>query len=149
MGFRTLLGWADRFVVGIVIALAFWGLLLPSPAHALTRLDLQDLTYETCPAEYAEGMVVAGSIEEATCYLIQGTVVNHSGKPVLNADIFGLIYDANDNPVMRNRFRLGSIDYVPPGESEFEIRISVAANQPPPLKLEKFKASGFVGKVRR
>jgi hypothetical protein len=29
------------------------------------------------------------------------------------------------------------------------VRISVPANQPTPLKLEKFKASGFTGKVRK
>ena len=50
---------------------------------------------------------------------------------------------------MQNRGRLGGVDYVPPGESDFEIRVSVAANQPPPLKLKNFKASGFIGKVRR
>ncbi|NEP17758.1 MAG: hypothetical protein F6J97_12780 [Leptolyngbya sp. SIO4C1] len=119
------------------------------PAQALTPIDLEDIHAEPCPAEYAEGIVGAGSIIEATCYLVKGTAINRSGKPVLNADIFGFIYDANNNPVMQNRSRLGSIDYVPPGESEFELRISVASNQPPPLKLEKFKASGFAGKVRR
>ncbi|MEL6247984.1 MAG: hypothetical protein AAFY78_13120 [Cyanobacteria bacterium J06648_16] len=130
-------------VVGIVM-----GAISP-PAHALTSIDLENLAYEECPAEYAEGMVTAGSIREATCYLITGTAVNSSGKPVLNADIFGRIFDANNNPVMQNRSRLGSIEYVPPGESDFELRVSVAANQPAPLKLEKFKASGFAGKVRR
>jgi len=35
------------------------------------------------------------------------------------------------------------------GASDFELRISVAANQPTPLKLEQFKAAGFAGKVRR
>jgi hypothetical protein len=81
--------------------------------------------------------------------LILGKAINRSGKPVINADIFGRIYDANDNPVMQNRNRLGSIENVPPGESNFSIRISVAANQPEPLKLKQFRASGFSGQVRR
>ncbi len=133
------------FLVG-VLGLVM-GIVAP-PAHALTPIDLENITYAECPAEY-DGMVTAGSMREATCYLITGTAVNKSGKPVLNADIFGRIYDANNNPVMQNRTRLGAIDYVPPGESDFELRVSVAANQPAPLKLEQFKASGFAGKVRR
>ena len=133
------------FLVGVMGLLM--GIVAP-PAHALTPIDLENITYAECPAEY-DGMVTAGSMREAPSNLITGTAVNKSGKPVLNADIFGRIYDANNNPVMQNRTRLGAIDYVPPGESDFELRISVAANQPAPLKLKQFKASGFAGKVRR
>ncbi len=50
---------------------------------------------------------------------------------------------------MQNRTRLGSIEEVPPGISDFELRISVSANQPTPLQLEQFKAAGFTGVVRR
>ncbi|MFM7472257.1 MAG: hypothetical protein LVS60_12325 [Nodosilinea sp. LVE1205-7] len=118
-------------------------------AQALTAIDLKDVAYQSCAAEYADGMVTPGSIQAAKCYLIVGKAINRSGKTVINADIFGRIYDANDNPVMQNRNRLGSIDIVPPGESNFEIRISVAANQPEPLQLKQFRASGFSGQVRR
>lgn len=85
----------------------------------------------------------------ANCFLIQGKAENASGKPVYNADIFGRVYDANENPVIQNRTRLGSIEQVPPGVSNFELRISVPANQPTPLQLKQFKASGFAGTVRR
>lgn len=118
-------------------------------AEAITQVELSDISYTDCPPELATGMVAAGSIAEADCYLIVGKANNPTGKPVLNADVFGRIYDANNNPVFQNRTRLGSIDKVPPGESDFSVRISVAANQPTPLKLEQFKASGFTGRVRR
>lgn len=134
------------FLVACVFVLT---LLVAPPAHAMTDIELKDLSYSACPEELAKGMVTAGSSQKANCYLIHGTAVNRSGKPVVNADIFGRIYDANDNPVMQNRTRLGAIDEVPPGESPFELRISVAANQPEPLKLEQFKSSGFTGRVRR
>jgi hypothetical protein len=117
-------------------------------AQALTPIELSDVGYSPCPAKYDEGMVAAGSIQEANCFLITGKAINRSGKPVIDVDIFGRIFDANDNPVMQNRGRLGGIPEVPPGESEFELRISVAANQPEPLKLKQFKASGFSSKVR-
>jgi len=50
---------------------------------------------------------------------------------------------------MQNRTRLGSITEVPPGVSDFELRISVPANQPTPPKLKQFKAAGFSAQVRR
>ena len=58
-------------------------------------------------------------------------------------------YYVKDNSVMKNRFRLGGIEYVPVGESNFSFRISVPSVQPAPLRLEQFKASGFASKVRR
>ncbi|NMF82389.1 hypothetical protein [Nodosilinea sp. P-1105] len=136
-------------ITGILVAILWLVSGLQLTAQALTPIELTDLSYQACPAEMADGMVVSGSIQEANCYLITGKAINRSGKPVVNADIFGRIYDANANPVMQNRTRLGSIDQVPPGESDFQLRVSVAANQPEPLRLEQFKASGFSGKVRR
>ncbi|MEM7770355.1 MAG: hypothetical protein AAGA75_04670 [Cyanobacteria bacterium P01_E01_bin.6] len=120
-----------------------------SPASALTPLTLSDLDYKECPAEMAAGSVLSGSSQQANCYLITGKATNPTNKTVYDADVFGRVYDAENNPVMQNRTRLGSIDNVPPGESEFELRISVSANQPTPLKLKQFKASGFTGRVRR
>jgi len=140
-----------RTVVALLVVMGMYLITLVStpPAYAMTQIELKDLSYSKCPEELAEGMVTAGSSQKANCFLVTGTAVNRSGKPVLNADIFGRIYDANNNPAMQNRTRLGAIDEVPPGESPFELRISVAANQPEPLKLEQFKASGFTGRVRR
>ena len=85
----------------------------------------------------------------AQCFIVTGKTENKSGKPVLNADIFGRVYDANGNSIMENRTRLGSIEEVAPGIGTFDLRISVPMNQPPPLQLEQFKASGFTGLVRR
>jgi hypothetical protein len=121
----------------------------PPTAQALTQVKLSDLSYHPCPAELAEGAVTSGTTMAANCFIVTGKAENTSGKPVVNADIFGRIYDANNDSVMQNRTRLGSVDVIPPGMSDFELRISVPANQPTPLKLEQFKAAGFVGKVRR
>ena len=120
-------------------------------AHALTQVTLKDLVAEECPADaaYAENLTTSGSSMEATCYLIKGKAVNNSGKDIVDADIFGRIFDADGNSVMKNRYRLGGIEYVPTGESDFSFRVSVPAVQPAPLRLEKFKASGFASKVRR
>ena len=120
-------------------------------AHALTQIDLKDLIAEECPADaaYAENLTTSGSSMSATCYLVKGTAVNNSAKDIVDADIFGRIFDAEGNAVMKNRYRLGGIEYVPMGESPFSFRISIPSVQPAPLRLEKFKASGFASKVRR
>lgn len=119
------------------------------PALALTQIQLSDLSYQECPEEFSKGAVTSGTTMAANCFMVTGKAENNSGKPVFDADIFGRIYDANGDSVMQNRTRLGSIAEIPTGVSEFELRISVPANQPLPLKLKQFKAAGFSAQVRR
>lgn len=119
------------------------------PALALTQIKLSEVTYHECPQELASGAVTSGTTMAAHCFIVTGKAENASHKPVYDADIFGRIYDANNEPVMQNRTRLGLIAEVPPGVSNFEFRISVPANQPTPLQLKQFKAAGFSGQVRR
>jgi hypothetical protein len=129
----------------LVVGSAIW-----SPiAHALTPIKLVDLSYHDCPEELSDGAVNPGGskMKSANCFIVTGTAVNASPKPVVDADIFGRIFDADNNPVMQNRNRLGAIPYVPIGESEFELRITVPDKMTPPLRLDKFKASGFASSV--
>ena len=138
--------------VTVTVSCLFWVVswVFTPTALALTPIQLSDLSYHECPPELAKGTVTPdGSTSSASCFLVTGKAVNNSGKLVINADIYGRIYDANNEPVLQNRTRLGSIDEVPPGVSDFELRISVSASQPTPLKLKQFKAAGFTGKVRR
>lgn len=120
------------------------------PALAVTQIELKDLTYAECSAEVGKGTVTSGGpiMQLANCFIISGTTVNKSGKPVMDADVFGRIFDANNNPAMENRGRLGAIDMVDPGEGTFTLRVSVPDALETPLKLEQFKASGFTAKVR-
>jgi hypothetical protein len=141
-----------RFAISLLLAICLLGTgsLIYSPtAAAVTQIRLFDLDYAQCPPEMAEGAVGSSeSVMFANCYLITGKAENKSGKPVIDADIFGRIYDANGNPVIQNRTRLGAIPEVPPGVSEFEMQITVPEDMPTPLSLEQFKASGFSTKVR-
>jgi len=135
------------FCTSWVIALFSW-IYSPS-ALAITQIPLSDISYQECPPELSTGNVTSGGASRAAnCFIVTGTAKNMTNKTVYDADIFGRIYDANNNSVMQNRTRLGSINEVPPGESNFEMRITVPANQPTPLKLKQFKASGFTSKVR-
>ncbi len=138
--------YAIAIIIGSIFSLfiSLWS----QPALALTNIDLFDISYKDCPPELAEGNVTSGgSSLPADCYIITGKAKNTSGKTVYDADVFGRILDANNEPALQNRSRVGSIAEVPPGVSNFEVRITVPANQPTPLKLKKFKASGFTTKV--
>ncbi len=134
-------------LISCFISILCW-LVIP-PAVALTQIKLFDLSYQDCPPELAEGAVISSGSAAANCFIVTGKAENATYKTVYDADIFGRIYDANNNPVLQNRTRLGSIAEIPPGISDFELRISIPANQPTPLKLKQFKAAGFSGQVRR
>ncbi|MEH1834723.1 MAG: biotin carboxylase [Nostoc sp.] len=136
-------------VVFISCLITFLSWVITPAAVALTQIKLFDVSYKDCPPELAQGAVISSGSAAANCFLVIGKAENGTNKTVYDADIFGRIYDANNDSVMQNRTRLGSIGEVPPGISDFEFRISVPANQPTPLKLKQFKAAGFSGQVRR
>jgi len=137
------------FTLCLIGLLSLLGGAIAAPVLALSEIPLTQVNYRDCPPEIAEGSVTSGSNDPANCFLVTGIANNKTGKTVYDADVFGRIYDANSEPAMQNRTRVGSIAEIPPGNSEFEIRISVPANQPTPLQLEQFRARGFTGKVRK
>jgi hypothetical protein len=139
-----------RLLAIITLSISFFLLttILTPSAEALVKMKVTDINYKECPTGIGEGSVTSGgSALPATCYLITGKTNNTSGKTLYDADVFGRIYDANNEPVLQNRTRLGALEQVPPGVSEFELRISVPSNQPTPLQLKQFKATGFSSKV--
>ena len=136
-----------NIIISSLITIAIW--LWSSPAWALIQIKLNDINYKSCPTELGKGSITSGSSMAANCFIISGKAKNTSNKTVYDADVYGRIYDANNNNVMQNRTRLGSIEEVPAfSTTDFEIRVSVPANLPTPLKLKQFKSSGFPNKVR-
>lgn len=135
-------------LLSCLLGISAW--LFTPPALALTQIKLSNLSYHECPPELAKGAITSGGTTmAANCFIVTGKAENPSNKLVYDADIFGRIYDANNDSVMQNRTRIGSIAQIPPGVSDFELRISVPANQPLPLQLKQFKAAGFAAQVRR
>lgn len=142
MRFRVL-----AIILSCLVGILTW--LSTPPALALTQIKLTNLSYHECPSDLAQGAVTSGGTTmAANCFIVTGKADNTTNKTVYDADIYGRIYDANNDSVLQNRTRLGSLAEVPPGVSDFELRISVPANQPLPLQLKQFKASGFAAKVR-
>ncbi len=134
------------FLISIFIFLG--NFIVPPTAEALVPLKITNVSYKECPPGVGENSVTSGgSASPATCYLITGNTNNTSGKTVYDADVFGRVLDANNEPALQNRSRLGSLTEVLPGENEFELRITVPSNQPTPLKLKQFKATGFTSPV--
>jgi hypothetical protein len=140
-----------RALVAVLLAGMLWGMttFVAPAALAQTGVKLSEVVYRDCPADVAAGTVNTNNSRSASCYLVSGKATNPTGKPVYDADVFGRVFDANGDPVFQNRGRLGTLDEVPPGTSDFEIRITVSSSQPTPLRLEKFKATGFGSRVRR
>ncbi len=142
---RRLLGKGAAVIAMLILVMASFA----SPAEAITKIALTHVEANPCPAEMAEGSVTSdGSGRPADCYLISGVATNTTSKVVYDADVFGRVYDNSHNSVMENRTRLGLIPEVPPGDTDFSIRISVPASLDPPLILEQFRSSGFGSAVR-
>jgi hypothetical protein len=136
------------FAITIVLSLSTW--LFAPAALAITPITLTEVGYKDCPAAMAEGAVTSGGVTQgAACFLIIGKAENKSGKTVYDADVYGRIYDADNNNVLPNRGRVGLIEQVPPGVNDFEMRITVPQSARVPLQLKKFKASGFTTKIRQ
>jgi hypothetical protein len=140
--------WRRAIIITLLVN-ALCSLWMPM-ALAMTQIKLSEISYRDCPPEIAEGAVTSGGVTQlANCYLVVGKANNPSDKTVFDADVYGRIYDADDNIVLQNRSRLGLIEKVPPGVSNFEMRISIPSNLATPLKLKKFKATGFTQKIRQ
>ena len=136
------------FTVAIVLSMSTW--LFAPAAFAVTPIPLSNVGYKNCSAEMSKGAVSSGGVtQDALCFLITGTAENKSGKTVYDADVFGRIYDADNNNVLPNRGRVGLIEQVPPGINDFEMRVTVPSSATLPLQLKKFKASGFTTKIRQ
>jgi hypothetical protein len=141
--------WKTAQVTALSLLLCLCTFALSTPAWANVQIKLTNVIYEPCTGDAGKNMVLGGGIMSAKCYMIKGEANNSSGKVVYNADIFGRIYDANGNDAMPERARLGAVEQIPAGKSDFEIMVAIPAEQPEPLELKQFKASGFAGKVRR
>lgn len=134
------------FLLSITLWIGSW--FLSAPAFALTQVKLYDISYQECSEDIAKGAVTSGgTTRPANCFIVSGKADNPSSKTLYDADVYGRIYDADNNPVLENRTRVGSIEELPPGISDFQLRISVPSNMPTPLRLKQFKATGFSSSV--
>ncbi len=119
--------------------------LAPLPAMA-AELGVEQVQLAPCPAADAGSQPVGRSV--ASCYALTGEVVNPTGHPIVDTDLFAVILDSSGEPVLPNRARVGSLGDVPPGRSSFAVRLAVPAGTPGPFRVGQVKARGFKAPVR-
>jgi len=103
---------------------------------------------EPCPLDDPGSQSGMKRAAGASCYALRGEVLNPGRQSVVDTDVFALILDASGEPVLPNRSRVGSIGDVPPGRSEFALRLAVPAGTPGPFQVRKVRARGFSAPVR-
>jgi hypothetical protein len=149
-GGRSLTSWAGSLLPllgALLLALLLTAPLGAAPAWAADLL-VSDVLLEPCPAEDAGSQPELRRPTGASCYALRGRVTNPGRQPVVDTDVFALILDSSGEPVLPNRSRVGSIGDVPPGDSEFALRLAVPAGTPGPFEVRNPRARGFKAPVR-
>ena len=134
---------------GVLLAglLMVSAMLLPKPALA-ADLSVSHVALEPCPASDAASQSGLKRPAGAGCWALSGEVRNPGRRPVVDTDVFAVVVDASGEPVLQNRTRVGSIGDVPPGSSNFALRLAVPMGTPGPLEVRNVKARGFSAPVR-
>jgi len=133
-------------LLGFALGLMLWQLL---PASAMAaELEVGQVRLEPCPLDDPGSQSGMKRAAGASCYALRGEVLNPGRQSVVDTDVFALILDASGEPVLPNRSRVGSIGDVPPGRSEFALRLAVPAGTPGPFQVRKVRARGFSAPVR-
>jgi len=133
-------------LVGLTLAATLWQL-LPGPAAA-AELRVSEVRLEPCPAADAASQSGLRRSTVAGCLALRGVVLNPGSRAVVDTDLFARVLDASGEPVLPNRSRLGSIGDVPPGSSEFAVRLAIPAGSPGPFQVSKVRVRGFSAPVR-
>jgi len=74
------------------------------------------------------------------CYILNGEISSNAKNTIKDVDVFAFIYDASDEEVLPNRPRIGSINNVPVGTSNFSVRVPIPSFAIPPFSIKKAKA---------
>ena len=74
------------------------------------------------------------------CYILDGQIRSDAQSVIKDVDVFAFIYDASGEEVLPNRPRIGSINNVPVGTSQFSVRVPIPNFAVPPFTIKKAKA---------
>jgi hypothetical protein len=134
----------------VLVGCALLVLLAPvgmRPALA-AELQVSQVRLEPCPSGDAGSQPELRRPSGASCYALRGEVSNKGRQTVVDTDVFALILDSSEEPVLPNRSRVGSIGDVPPGSSAFALRLAIPAGTPGPFQVRNVRARGFSAPVR-
>ena len=74
------------------------------------------------------------------CYILNGQIKSTAKSLIKDVDVFAFIYDASGEEVLPNRPRIGSINNVSVGTSQFSVRVPIPSFAVPPFTIKKAKA---------
>ncbi|KAI8466867.1 MAG: hypothetical protein J3K34DRAFT_524192 [Monoraphidium minutum] len=148
-------GARQQLAAAAAAALLLAGGAAPQRAAAIgpVKVKLDEITVTRVPCNAGVGTVggvtFSGASSKAACLDVAATATNPDKKTLLNADVFGRIYDANGEAMIDDseNIRIAYLDTIPPGTSEVHFRLFVPLEQ---FELGKpqltgFKATGFPG----
>ena len=143
---------AAAAVAGGVLAVG--GLAGPAPAGAFGPVSVPLAGLEVKRVDCKQGLTtVTGGTRDfgARCLEVSATALNPSQKPLLNADVFGRVYDVNGEPAIdaEENSRISYIKEISPGQSRVTFGLIVPEEQARlgDLTLKNIKATGFPGGV--
>jgi len=136
------------WLLGLALGLLLWLAPLAAGPALAAELQVSGVSLEPCPSADAGSQPELRRPTGASCYALRGEVTNRGRQSVVDTDVFALILDSSDEPVLPNRSRVGSIGDVPPGSSSFALRLAIPAGTPGPFQVRNVRARGFSAPVR-
>ena len=111
-----------------------------SAVPSVQALDLELSQLELVKCETADPASKQPKGYRSGCYILDGQIKSTAKSLIKDVDVFAFIYDASDEEVLPNRPRIGSINNVPVGTSQFSVRVPIPSFAVPPFTIKKAKA---------
>ena len=109
-----------------------------TPTVEALELQLNQLNLSICDTADPASKQPKGY--RSGCYILDGEITNTAKSTIKDVDVFAFIYDASGEEVLPNRPRIGSINNVPVGVSQFSVRVPIPSFAIPPFVIKKAKA---------
>ena len=107
---------------------------------SVQALDLELSQLELVKCETADPASKQPKGYRSGCYILDGQIKSTAKSLIKDVDVFAFVYDASDEEVLPNRPRIGSINNVPVGTSQFSVRVPIPSFAVPPFTIKKAKA---------
>ncbi len=119
----------------LILCLSF---LVAVPSVESLDLELSQLDLVKCDTADPASKQPTGY--RSGCYILDGQIKSVAKSLIKDVDVFAFIYDASGEEVLPNRPRIGSINNVPVGTSQFSVRVPIPSFAVPPFTIKKAKA---------
>ena len=107
---------------------------------SVQSLDLQLSQLDLVKCDTADPASKQPEGYRSGCYILDGQIKSTAKSLIKDVDVFAFIYDASGEEVLPNRPRIGSINNVPVGTSQFSVRVPIPSFAIPPFTIKKAKA---------